>query len=972
MIYRNIKSVLVIGSGPIIVGQACEFDYSGAQACKALREEGCRVILVNSNPATIMTDPNLADVTYIEPIQADILEKIIIKERPEALLPTMGGQTALNSCLELARLGILEKYQIQVIGASLKTIETAENREIFKNTIQQIGLEIPYSVIAYSLIEALDSLKLFNFPIIIRTSFTLGGSGGGIAYSELEFERLCRNALEISPTGILIEETVIGWKEYELELMRDYKGNCVVVCSIENFDPMGVHTGDSITVAPAQTLTDKEYQVMRKQAFAVMETVGITSGGCNVQFAVNPTDGRILVIEINPRVSRSSALASKATGFPIAKVSAKLALGYSLDEIKSDITKNIIPAAFEPSLDYVVVKIPRFNFEKFRHERDELTTYMKSIGEVMAIGKTFQEALQKAICSLEIGYTGLNSQLDSINTSNPIEVIEQNLKVANSRRLFFIADALRYGYTISQIHSLTHIDPWFIYQLKELLDLEKKLVSKEISILQKEEFLHIKQKGFSDDYIAELLDLSREAIRAVKEKYSILPAYKRIDTCAGEYTTNTSYLYSTYEQECEAKPTTQPKIIVIGSGPNRIGQGIEFDYCCVHAIMAVRALNYEAIMVNCNPETVSTDYDVSNRLYFEPLTIEHIISIVNLEKPKGVLVQFGGQTPLSLTSQLHKLKVPILGTSPTDIDKAENRLSFKQMIDKLGLLQPTSCICSSTEEVFNFIEHINYPVLLRPSYIIGGSQIALIKDSHELQLYFDAKPIKQEPILVEKFINSALEIEVEAICDRKSILIVSILEQFEEVGIHSGDSSAIMPSVNLSEEILEQIQEITYTLALSLNILGIINIQLAVKGRSVYVLEVNPRASRMTPFVAKATGVPMIQIAVNCILGKSLAIQGYKQRINKCFSALYAVKMPIFSYNKFPNAEQNLGPEMKSTGEIMGLGKTPAEAISKVKQDSKKFHSALLQQNYKFEGVPKDFVQHDLVDIYSLQTHQVN
>ena len=923
----DIKSILIIGAGPIVIGQACEFDYSGAQACKALRDEGYKVILVNSNPATIMTDPGMADVTYIEPITWKVVETIIAKERPDALLPTMGGQTALNCALDLAKHGVLEKYNVEMIGATREAIDKAEDREKFKQAMTKIGLASARSSIAHSMEEALQVQAAIGFPAIIRPSFTMGGSGGGIAYNRDEFLEICERGLEASPTKeLLIEESLLGWKEFEMEVVRDKKDNCIIICSIENLDPMGVHTGDSITVAPAQTLTDKEYQIMRNASLAVLREVGVETGGSNVQFAVNPADGRMVVIEMNPRVSRSSALASKATGFPIAKVAAKLAVGYTLDELKNDITGGATPASFEPSIDYVVTKVPRFAFEKFPQADDRLTTQMKSVGEVMAIGRNFQESLQKALRGLETGVDGFN-----LKTVDP-EKIGDELAYPRGERLWYVADAFGIGMSLEEIHAYTKIDVWFLAQIKELVDLELAIEKKTLAAIDAIELRALKRKGFSDRRLAHLLKVKEGDIRAKRHANNIRPVYKRVDTCAAEFATSTAYMYSSYDEECESRPTDRKKIMILGGGPNRIGQGIEFDYCCVHAALALREDGYETIMVNCNPETVSTDYDTSDRLYFEPLTLEDVLEIVDLEKPVGVIVQFGGQTPLKLARALEANGVPIIGTSPDAIDVAEDRERFQQLISKLGLLQPPNRTARTNEEAIIKAREIGYPLVVRPSYVLGGRAMEIIHVESDLERYMReaVKVSNDSPVLLDRFLNDAIEVDVDAICDGKDVLIGGIMEHIEQAGVHSGDSACSLPPYSLSADLQDELRRQTVKMALALNVVGLMNVQFAIQehdGKSkVFVLEVNPRASRTVPFVSKATSLPLAKIAARCMAGRSLRDQGATREITPPY---YSVKEAVFPFIKFPGVDTILGPEMKSTGEVMGVGTTFAEAFVK-------------------------------------------
>jgi carbamoyl-phosphate synthase large subunit len=927
----DIQSILLLGAGPIVIGQACEFDYSGAQACKALREEGYRVILVNSNPATIMTDPEMADATYIEPVDWQTVARIIEKERPDALLPTMGGQTALNCALDLDKHGILEKFSVQMIGASKEAIDKAEDREKFKRAMTKIGLNSARSNVAHTLKEALACLEETGYPAIIRPSFTLGGSGGGIAYNRQEFTEICERGLELSPTHeLLIEESVLGWKEYEMEVVRDRKDNCIIICSIENFDPMGVHTGDSITVAPAQTLTDKEYQLMRDASIAVLREIGVDTGGSNVQFAISPFDGRMIVIEMNPRVSRSSALASKATGFPIAKVAAKLAVGYTLDELRNEITGGATPASFEPTIDYVVTKIPRFTFEKFPQADDRLTTQMKSVGEAMAIGRTFQESLQKALRSLEIGVDGLSEKLD-LSAEDSADKLARELRQPGSERIFYVADAFRLGWSLEQIHQHCMIDPWFLGQIEDLVEEESNLSGRVLGGLQADELLALKRKGFSDSRLACLLGSQEFQVRAARHKLGVRPVYKRIDSCAAEFATATAYLYSTYEEECEAVPSDRQKIVVLGGGPNRIGQGIEFDYCCVHAAMALREDGYETIMINCNPETVSTDFDTSDRLYFEPLTLEDVLEIIHLEQPCGVIVQYGGQTPLKLARALEAANAPIIGTSPDSIDLAEDRERFQKLVDKLGLRQPPNRTARSAEDAMQCASEIGYPLVVRPSYVLGGRAMEIVFNDEDLKRYMrEAVSVSNEsPVLLDRFLDDAIEMDVDAICDGQRVLIGGLMQHIEQAGVHSGDSACSIPPYDLSSALQDKIREQVRLLAESLGVVGLMNTQFAIKGDEIYILEVNPRASRTAPFVSKATGYPLAKIAARCMVGKTLEQQGVTQ---ERVPSYYSVKEAVFPFIKFPGVDPLLGPEMKSTGEVMGVGKTFGEAYAKAQR----------------------------------------
>jgi carbamoyl-phosphate synthase large subunit len=919
---------MIIGAGPIIIGQACEFDYSGAQACKALREEGFRVILVNSNPATIMTDPDMADAIYIEPITWQTLERIIEKERPDALLPTMGGQTALNSALDLVREGVLEKYGVEMIGASREAIDKAEDRDLFRQAMRKIGLDMPRSVIAHSMEEALQVQVQIGFPSIIRPSFTMGGSGGGIAYNPDEFIEICERGLDLSPTNeLLIEESILGWKEYEMEVVRDRNDNCIIICSIENFDPMGVHTGDSITVAPAQTLTDKEYQIMRNASLAVLREIGVETGGSNVQFAINPENGRMIIIEMNPRVSRSSALASKATGFPIAKVAAKLAVGYTLDELQNEITGGATPASFEPSIDYVVTKVPRFAFEKFPQADDRLTTQMKSVGEVMAIGRTFQESLQKALRGLETGKDGLNEILD-LSEEDVRDTLVREIRLPGPERLWYVAECFRFGMTLDEVHEICAIDPWFLVQIEELVNIEREIAGQGLEGLEADRLRYLKRKGFSDRRIADLVQSNEAEIRRLRHQADIRPVFKRVDTCAAEFATSTAYLYSTYDEECEAQPGERNKIMVLGGGPNRIGQGIEFDYCCVHAAFAMRDDGYETIMVNCNPETVSTDFDTSDRLYFEPLTLEDVLEIIHKEQPKGVIVQYGGQTPLKLANDLEAAGAPIIGTSPDSIDLAEDRERFQQLVEKLGLKQPPNRTARNPEDAVSLAEEIGYPLVVRPSYVLGGRAMEIVYNESELRRYMrEAVSVSNDsPVLLDRFLDDAIEVDVDAICDGKDVLIGGIMEHIEQAGVHSGDSACSLPPYTLSAAIQDRMREQMRKMALELKVIGLMNAQFAIKDNQIYLLEVNPRASRTVPFVSKATGVQLAKVAARCMAGTSLKAQGITKEV---IPESYFVKEAVFPFVKFPGVDTVLGPEMKSTGEVMGVGRTFGEAYNK-------------------------------------------
>src|SRR5690554_453326 len=924
----DIKSILIIGAGPIVIGQACEFDYSGAQACKSLREEGFRVILVNSNPATIMTDPAMADATYIEPIQWQTVAKIIEKERPDAILPTMGGQTALNCALALEREGILEKFGVEMIGANADTIDKAEDRSRFDKAMRDIGLECPRSGIAHSMEEAYDVLDQVGFPCIIRPSFTMGGTGGGIAYNREEFEEICSRGLELSPTReLLIDESLIGWKEYEMEVVRDKNDNCIIVCSIENFDPMGVHTGDAITVAPSQTLTDREYQIMRDASFAVMREIGVETGGANVQFGINPDNGRMVVIEMNPRVSRSSALASKATGFPIAKISATLAVGYTLDELANDIIGGRTPASFEPTIDYVVTKMPRFAFEKFPKADARLTTQMKSVGEVMAMGRTFQESLQKALRGLEVGVTGLDSIVD-MDDPELDAILRRELSVPGAERIWYIADAFRAGMSRDEIHQLTKIDHWFLIQIEDLYNEAEALRKMGFAQLDRATMLRLKRKGFSDARLAKLLAISEKEVRNRRHQLEVFPVYKRVDTCAGEYATDVAYMYSSYEDECEANPSEREKIMILGGGFNRIGQGIEFDYCCVHAALAMREDGYETIMVNCNPETVSTDYDTSDRLYFEPVTLEDVLEIVRVEKPKGVIVQYGGQTPLKICRALEEAGVPIIGTSPDAIDRAEDRERFQQMVQRLDLLQPKNATARSEEEAIRHSKDIGYPLVVRPSYVLGGRAMEIVYDEEELKRYMrEAVQVSNDsPVLLDHFLNSAIEVDIDAVCDGEQVVIGGIMQHIEQAGVHSGDSACSLPAYSLSQKAQDTIRDQVSRMALELGVRGLMNVQMAVQGDDIFVIEVNPRASRTVPFVSKCIGDSLAKIAARVMAGKTLQELGFTKEVIPPF---FSVKEAVFPFAKFPKVDTILGPEMKSTGEVMGVGDSFAEAFAK-------------------------------------------
>ena len=923
----DIKSVLIIGAGPIVIGQACEFDYSGVQACKALREEGYRVILINSNPATIMTDPDTADVTYIEPISWQVVEKIIAKEKPDAILPTMGGQTALNCALDLWRNGVLDAHDVELIGASPEAIDKAEDRQKFKNAMDKIGLGSARSGIAHSMEEAWSVQREMGFPTVIRPSFTLGGTGGGIAYNAEEFESICKRGLEASPTNeLLIEESLLGWKEYEMEVVRDRADNCIIVCSIENLDPMGVHTGDSITVAPAQTLTDKEYQILRDASLAVLREIGVDTGGSNVQFSINPDDGRMVVIEMNPRVSRSSALASKATGFPIAKIAAKLAVGFTLDELRNDITGGATPASFEPSIDYVVTKIPRFAFEKFPTADSRLTTQMKSVGEVMAMGRTFQESFQKALRGLEVGVDGMNEK------TVDREVLERELGEPGPERIWYVGDAFAQGWSVEEVFALTKIDRWFLVQIEEIVKIELALEKMTLEQLDAKTLRSLKKKGFSDRRLAKLVKSTEGNVRAARHAMGIRPVYKRVDTCAAEFATNTAYMYSTYDEECEASPTNKKKIMVLGGGPNRIGQGIEFDYCCVHAAMAMREDGYETIMVNCNPETVSTDYDTSDRLYFEPLTLEDVLEIVDKEKPMGVIVQYGGQTPLKLALGLEAAGVPIIGTSPDMIDAAEDRERFQKLLNDLGLKQPPNATARTEAQALEKAEALGYPLVVRPSYVLGGRAMEIVHEPRDLERYMReaVKVSHDSPVLLDRFLNDAVECDVDALCDGQRVFIGGVMEHIEQAGVHSGDSACSLPPYYLAKATIDEMKRQTAAMAKGLNVVGLMNVQFAIQEVNgediIYVLEVNPRASRTVPFVSKATGIQLAKVAARCMVGQSLDSQGI---IDEVTPPYYSVKEAVFPFVKFPGVDTILGPEMKSTGEVMGIGRTFGEAFVK-------------------------------------------
>jgi len=924
---QDIESILILGAGPIVIGQACEFDYSGAQACKALKEDGYKVILVNSNPATIMTDPSLADATYIEPIHWKTIETIIAKEKPDVILPTMGGQTALNTALDLNREGVLEAYDVQMIGATKEAIDKAEDRDLFSETMRKIGLKTPKAALAHDLKEANKILEDIGFPCVLRPNFTMGGAGGGVAYNYEEFEEICLRGFDLSPTSeIYIDQYLEGWKEYEMEVVRDKNDNCIIVCSIENLDPMGVHTGDSITVAPAQTLTDKEFQSMRNASMQILREVGVETGGSNVQFTINPVDGEMLVIEMNPRVSRSSALASKATGFPIAKVAAKLAVGYTLDELTNDITGGIIPSSFEPSIDYVVTKIPRFNFEKFPQAEPVLTTQMKSVGEVMAIGRTFQESFQKAIRGLEIGKDGLDEIYDSLKED--ISFLKKKMSTPSPDRIWYVADSLRFGLDAQEVFNLTKIDPWFIAQIEDLIKEEDSLNGLDIKSLSKEKLYALKQKGFSDRRLSFLLNTSELSIRKKRKELGVKPVFKRVDTCAAEFSSSTAYMYSTYEEECESNPTDNKKVIVLGGGPNRIGQGIEFDYCCVHASLAIKEIGFESIMVNCNPETVSTDYDVSDRLYFEPITLEDVLAIIDLEDPEGVIIQYGGQTPLKLAKDLEENGVKIWGTSPDSIDLAEDRGRFQEFVHKLELLQPPNGLATNLKEALEVSKRIGFPLVVRPSYVLGGRAMEIVYNHIDLENYLvDAVEASEEsPVLLDSFLNQAVELDIEAVCDGKAVIIGGILQHIEQAGIHSGDSACSLPPYNMDERLIKDIHRIVKSIALEINAIGLINVQLAYYEDTLYLLEVNPRASRTIPFVSKCIGRSLAQIGTKCMAGISLSEQGFHKEIIPNY---FSVKEAVLPFAKFQGVDPILGPEMKSTGEVMGTGKSFAEAYAK-------------------------------------------
>jgi len=924
----DLKSILIIGAGPIVIGQACEFDYSGAQACKALREEGFRVILVNSNPATIMTDPESADAVYIEPITWEVVARIIEKEKPDALLPTMGGQTALNCAMDLIREGVLDKHNVEMIGASSDAIDMAEDRERFRKAMGEIGLESARAVVVHNLEEALEKQLQVGYPTIIRPSFTMGGSGGGIAYNREEFVSIVARGLDLSPTTeVLLEESLLGWKEYEMEVVRDRADNCIIICSIENLDPMGVHTGDSITVAPAQTLTDKEYQIMRDASLAVLRKIGVDTGGSNVQFSVNPKNGRLIIIEMNPRVSRSSALASKATGFPIAKIAAKLAVGYTLNELRNDITGGATPASFEPTIDYVVTKIPRFTFEKFPQAKARLSTQMKSVGEVMAIGRSFQESLQKALRGLETGVDGFDEQVVG-SDSIAIDEITKQLVDVGPQRLWYVGDAFRVGMSLQKVFNLTHIDPWFLVQIEDIIANEAALEDQSLEDLNVDKMYRLKRKGFSDRRLAKLLNETEKIVRERRQEQGIRPVYKRVDTCAAEFSTHTAYMYSSYEEECEAEPSTREKVIVLGGGPNRIGQGIEFDYCCVHAAQALREDGYETIMINCNPETVSTDYDTSDRLYFEPLTLEDVLEVVAVENPKGVIVQYGGQTPLKLARDLEAAGVPIIGTSPDSIDLAEDRERFQQMIQTLDLLQPPNRTARQTGEAVEYAAEIGYPVVVRPSYVLGGRAMEIVYNEADLRRYMrEAVQVSNDaPVLLDHFLDDAIEVDVDAVCDGEEVFVAGIMQHIEQAGVHSGDSACSLPPFSLDESVQDELRRQMAEMAQAIGVVGLMNTQFAIQGDKIYILEVNPRASRTVPFVSKSIGLPIAKIAARCMVGQPLQTQAIPKTINMKY---FAVKEAVFPFAKFQGVDPTLGPEMKSTGEVMGVGRTFAEAFLK-------------------------------------------
>ncbi len=960
----DIDSILILGAGPIVIGQACEFDYSGAQACKALREEGFRVILVNSNPATIMTDPVMADATYIEPVEWRTVAKIIEQEKPGAILPTMGGQTALNCALDLAREGVLERFGVEMIGATADAIDKAEDRERFDKAMRSIGLETPRSVIAHSLEEAKQVPDQFGFPCIIRPSFTMGGSGGGIAYNREEFEEICRRGLDLSPTNeLLIDESLIGWKEFEMEVVRDKRDNCIIICSIENLDPMGVHTGDSITVAPAQTLTDKEYQIMRDASLAVLREIGVETGGSNVQFAVHPENGRLVIIEMNPRVSRSSALASKATGFPIAKVAAKLAVGYTLDELQNEITGGATPASFEPSIDYVVTKVPRFAFEKFTQANAKLTTQMKSVGEVMAIGRTFQESMQKALRGLEVGVAGFDAIID-LQSEEDLRVLKEELVEPGAHRVWYLADAFRAGMSVEEVYKISSVDRWFLVQIEDLVKEEQALAGQPVDQLEAKQLFRLKRKGFSDKRLATILGVDEQALRSKRQSLNIHPVFKRVDTCAAEFASATAYMYSSYEEECEADPSGRDKILVLGGGPNRIGQGIEFDYCCVHAALAMREDGYETIMVNCNPETVSTDYDTSDRLYFEPVTLEDVLEIVRVEQPKGVIVQFGGQTPLKLARALEAEGVPIIGTTPDAIDRAEDRERFQQMIDKLGLLQPPNATVRSVDQAIAKAEEIGYPLVVRPSYVLGGRAMEIVYAEEELRRYMrEAVRVSEDsPVLLDSFLSAAIEVDLDAVSDGKTVVIGAIMQHIEQAGIHSGDSACSLPPYSLPERVQQEMRDMVRAMARELGVNGLMNVQLALQDGKIYVIEVNPRASRTVPFVSKCIGTSLAKVAARCMAGVSLEAQMFTAEV---IPAFYSVKEAVLPFNKFPGIDPILGPEMKSTGEVMGVGDTFAEAYAKaqlgagdeIPDRGTVFISVRARDKDRVAGIAKSFVE---------------